>query len=205
MEGYFNMARKHSRKTKTREQRKLLVIVCEGEKTERIYFERYKKDRPGLSIEFPNTNYTDPKNLVKFAISQIENFGLNLKNGDDLWCVFDCDDNPNTHILSACKNAGKRVKICLSNPSFELWYLLHFAYNESPLTNPVLMAQLKRKIKGYKKNEDYFDLLESSRETAIKNAKKINNLHENNGIDLFSTESNPSTHVYKIVEYILQY
>lgn len=199
------MARKHSRKTKTREQRKLLVIVCEGEKTERIYFERYKKDRPGLSIECPNTNYTDPKNLVKFAISQIENFGLNLKNGDDLWCVFDCDENPNTHILSACKNAGKRVKICLSNPSFELWYLLHFAYNESPLTNPVLMAQLKRKIKGYKKNEDYFDLLESSRETAIKNAKKINNLHENNGIDLFSTESNPSTHVYKIVEYILQY
>lgn len=199
------MARKHPRKTKTREQHKLLVIVCEGEKTERIYFNRYKKDRPGLSIELPNTSDTDPKNLVKFAISQIKRYGLDLKNGDDIWCVFDCDDNPNTHILSACKNAGKRVKMCLSNPSFELWYLLHFAYTESPLTNPVLMEQLKRKITGYKKNEDYFDLLKSSRETAIRNAKKINNLHVSNGIDLFSTESNPSTHVYKIVEDILKY
>lgn len=199
------MTRKHPRKTKTREQRKLLVIVCEGEKTERIYFNRYKKDRPGLSIELPNTSDTDPKNLVKFAISQINRYGLDLKNGDDIWCVFDCDDNPNTHILSACKNAGKRVKICLSNPSFELWYLLHFAYTESPLTNPILMEQLKRKITGYKKNEDYFDLLISSREIAIRNAKKINKLHESNGIDLFSTKSNPSTHVYKIVEDILKY
>lgn len=205
MEGFFNMTRKHPRKTKTREQRKLLVIVCEGEKTERIYFNRYKKDRPGLSIELPNTSDTDPKNLVKFAISQINRYGLDLKNGDDIWCVFDCDDNPNTHILSACKNAGKRVKICLSNPSFELWYLLHFAYTESPLTNPILMEQLKRKITGYKKNEDYFDLLISSREIAIRNAKKINKLHESNGIDLFSTKSNPSTHVYKIVEDILKY
>lgn|SRR5665648_202991 len=205
MKGYFKMAKEHSRKTKVREQRKLLVIVCEGEKTEQIYFERYKKGRPGLSIKMPNTNYTDPKNLVKFALTQIEKLGIDPKNGDDIWCVFDCDNNPNTHILTACKNAGKRVKICLSNPSFELWYLLHFAYNESPLTNPVLMAQLERKINGYKKTEDYFDLLESSRETAIKNAKKINNLHESNGIDLFSTESNPSTHVYKIVEDILKY
>lgn len=205
MEGYFNMARKHARKTNTREQRKLLVIVCEGEKTERIYFERYEEGRPNLSIKLPNTSDTDPKKLVKFAIRQIKNHGLDLKNGDDIWCVFDCDNNPNTHILSACKNAGKRVKICFSNPSFEFWYLLHFAYVESPLTNPVLMDQLKRKIKGYKKNEDYFDILESSRETAIKYAKKINKLHESNGIDLFSTESNPSTHVYKIVEDILKY
>lgn len=199
------MARKHSRKTNTREQRKLLVIVCEGEKTERIYFERYKKGRPNLSIELPNTSDTDPKNLVKFAIRQIEIHGLDLKNGDDIWCVFDCDNNLNPAISSACKNAGKRVKICFSNPSFEFWYLLHFAYVESPLTNPVLMEQLKRKIKGYKKNEDYFDLLLSSRDTAIKYAKKINKLHENDGMDLFSTESNPSTHVYKIVEDILRY
>lgn len=205
MEGYFNMARKHPRKTKVRKQRKLLVIVCEGEKTERMYFERYKKGRPSLSIEMPNTNYTDPINLVKFALTQIEKYGIDRKNGDDIWCVFDCDNNPNPNILAACNNAGEKVKICLSNPSFELWYLLHFAYNESPLTNPVLIAQLERKIKGYEKNKDYFDLLEGNRETAIKNAKKINNLHEIEGIDLFSTESNPSTTVYRLVEDILKY
>ncbi|MDO9517932.1 MAG: RloB family protein [Methanosarcinaceae archaeon] len=199
------MTKEHPRKTGTRARHKLLVIVCEGEKTEPIYFNRYKEGRPGLSIEIPNTSDTDPKKLVKFAIRQIENYDLDLKNGDDIWCVFDCDNNPNTHILSACKNAGKRVKICLSNPSFELWYLLHFAYIESPLTNPVLMEQLKRKINGYKKNEDYFDLLKSNRETAINNAKKIHKMHKSNGIDLFSTESNPSTHVYKIVEEILKY
>jgi len=199
------MKTNHSRKTRTLARHKLLVIVCEGEKTERNYFIRYKKRGCGLQIETPNTKYTDPVNLVKFAKSQIKKYDLDLKSGDDIWCIFDCNGNTNTNILRACKNAGKSIKIGMSNPSFEMWYFLHFAYYEYPLNNHDLMNRLKRNIPEYRKNGDYFDLLLSGRETAIQNAKKLKNLHESNEINLFSTESNPSTYVYKIVEDILKF
>jgi len=55
------------RKQGTRVPRKAYVIVCEGEKTERIYFNRYKSRYSNLKIETPNSKCTDPKNLAKFA------------------------------------------------------------------------------------------------------------------------------------------
>ncbi|MGP8331246.1 MAG: RloB family protein [Methanosarcinaceae archaeon] len=197
----------HSRKTRTRARHKLLVIVCEGEKTERNYFKQYRKRGCGLQIETPNTKYTDPANLVKFAKGQIKKYDLDLKNGDDIWCVFDCNGNINinTQIISACKNAGKSVKIGMSNPSFEMWYLLHYEYYGHPLNNHDLMNRLKKYIPEYLKNGDYFELLLSRRETAIKNAKKLKSLHESNEINIFSIESNPSTYIYKIVENILKF
>jgi hypothetical protein len=64
------------RKQKTRVPRKVYVIVCEGEKTERIYFNRYKTRYSNLKIETPNSKCTDPKNLAKFARKQIKKKGI---------------------------------------------------------------------------------------------------------------------------------
>lgn len=114
------------RKSRIRIPRKVFIIVCEGEKTERIYFNRYRKRYSNLRIETPNSKFTDPVNLAKFAKEQIKKGDLDLKNGDAIWCVFDCDENTNEDMSRACRTAGKDIKICLSNPSFELWFLLHY-------------------------------------------------------------------------------
>ncbi|MBW2988798.1 RloB family protein [Candidatus Woesearchaeota archaeon] len=108
------------RKKGTRKEYRVFVIVCEGEKTERIYFNRYRKRGCGLIIKTPNTRATDPVGLVEFAKSQIGRFGLDLDNGDGIWCVFDADGNTNEQIGKAIRSAGNKVNIILSNPSFEV-------------------------------------------------------------------------------------
>lgn len=203
MTGFFKMT-KLRRKQGTRVPRKVYVIVCEGEKTERIYFNRYKSRYSNLKIETPNSKCTDPKNLAKFARKQIEKKGLNFRNGDNIWCVFDCDENTNEDISQACKIAKNDVKICLSNPNFEFWFLLHYEFIVTRLERSEVIEKLKKHIPNYSKNTDIFDNLLNERSVAINNAKKLNKLHGKNNIELISVESNPSTQVYRIVEEILK-
>lgn len=204
MTGYFEMSGYKRRKLGGRIPRKVFVIVCEGEKTERTYFNRYKTRYSNLKIETPNSKFTDPINLAKFSREQIKKEALDLKNGDAIWCVFDCDENTNEAISRACQVAGKDIKICLSNPNFELWFLLHFSQMVSKITRSEVIEKLKKYIPSYEKNKDYYDILLDKRPNAIENAKKAIGLHESNGVDLMSIESNPSTQVHKIVEEIVR-
>ncbi|CAG0983757.1 MAG: hypothetical protein MPEBLZ_03878 [Candidatus Methanoperedens nitroreducens] len=196
------MTKTLSRKVGGRERRKKYVIVCEGTETEPIYFKKYRTRYDNLEVIIPNARCTDPKNLVDFCRESIEHYPLDLKNGDIIWCVFDWDNNKQEAIFTAFRKA-KNVKLCLSNPSYELWYLLHFVDRFSKLNNDELKEKLERHIPNYKKNKDYFELLESKRESAISRAKRLNEMHEKKGTDLKSVDSNPSTQVFKIVEELL--
>ena len=204
MESCFKMSGYKRRKIGNRIPHKIFVIVCEGKETERQYFNRYKIRGCGLKIETPNTNATDPVKLIKFARNQIGRYNLNLKSGDGIYCVFDRDGNTNEIIAHAFDKAGADIKVCLSNPSFELWFLLHFVYSESPLSNPELIGKLEKHILDYRKNKEYYDELLSKRDDAIRNAKKLNEFHHKKDVDLNSIHSNPSTQVFEIVEDILK-
>ena len=203
MIGYFDMSGYKRRKQKTRIPRKVYVIVCEGKKTERIYFEKYRTRYSNISIKTPDSKYTDPKNLIKFAKQYEEN--LIFDNGDAIWCVFDCDDNENDDLTKACKIAGKDINISFSNPNFELWFLLHFELYVTKIERSEVIQRLKKYIPQYKKNMNVYDLLLDKRPQAIINAQKLIRIHEKNGIEQISVESNPSTQVYSIVEEILNH
>ena len=194
----------NKRRSGNRKEYKTLILVCEGEKTEPIYFNHYKERRSGLRILTPNSTVTDPENLVNFALRQIKKYDLDIGYGDQVWCVFDADGNKKENIEKAKALAGNKVKLCLSNPCFELWYLLHFYYFDNKTSTAEVQQKLNRYIKNYDKTKDYFDLLISNREKAIKNSKKVNNKHFDNGMkSILDINSNPSTQVHEIVEYIL--
>ena len=209
MKGYFKMARAKRGKQGTRTPRNIYVIVCEGTKTEPNYFRRFKtKFRyNNLKIDTPNSGSTDPNNLVKFARKQIKNKDrpLDLKNGDAIWCVFDCDENTNEAISQACEIAKNDVKICFSNPSFEIWYLLHYELIVTRLERWDASAKLKKYIPDYEKSKDVFDLLFDIMPEAIANSKKLNKIHKKNKMDILSVESNPSTQVFTLVEDLLKF
>ena len=191
------------RKQKTRIPHKVYVIVCEGKKTERMYFKKYRTRNSNLLIKTPDSKYTDPKNLIKFA-KQYEK-KLIFDNGDAIWCVFDCDENENDDLTKACKIAGKDINISFSNPNFELWFLLHFELYVTKIERSEVIQRLKKYIPQYKKNMNVYDLLLDKRPQAIINAQKLIRIHEKNGIEQISVESNPSTQVYSIVEEILNH
>lgn len=189
-----------------RKENKFFVIVCEGKVTERIYFERYRtvlRDS-NIKIETPKPKCTDPVNLTKFALEQIKKRRYNIKTGDTIWCVFDCDENTNEKMAKSRGIAGKNVLLCLSNPSFELWYLLHFTPISYKIFREEVMVKLKEFMPKYEKNIDVYETLKDKREQAIKNAKQLIELHKKAGIELLCVESNPSTQVVVIVEELLK-
>lgn len=51
---------------------------------------------------------------------------------------------------------------------------------------------------------DVYPILKAKQVDAIQNAKKLNKKHKKLNSDLFSRESNPSTQVFKLVEFIQQ-
>ena len=169
--------------------------------------------RNELEIKTPLTKDTDPISLVEFAQSQIERFELNILKGDSIWCVFDCDANNDKQardqqIRKAKKKATpKKIKICFSNPCFELWFLLHFncPSADSQLTKEVLFSRLSKEIPDYEKTRNYFEFLFPKINTACQNARHLVMFHNQNVSDIIGVESNPSTLAFKIVEDIQKF
>ncbi|AJQ30035.1 RloB family protein [Pelosinus fermentans] len=180
-----------------------VLIVCEGEKTERTYLRNYRRRDTGVKIEIPNTSNTDPLNLVRFAALKADELGINKKTGS-VWIVFDVDGNSDALIEKARKLAKrKNMEVILSNPSFELWYLIHFGSTSTALlTNTNLVQNLNRYIPGYNKASNYYDDLKSKQKIAIANASILSSFHRGLGRDLYGRVSNPSTHVSKLVQYL---
>lgn len=186
-----------------RKQRRIMVIVCEGKKTEMNYFKGFKTRYSNLNIIPLHGKCTDPKNIVWFAKEQIKEYRLKLNQGDGLWCAFDVDDSTDEEIKIAKDNANKyNIIVALSNPSLELWYLLHFENILSNITRHEVEERLKNFIPDYTKSKIINHILENKLIIAIDRAKKLNEKHENDEIQLFSRLSNPSSQVFQLIEFI---
>jgi hypothetical protein len=116
----------------------LVLIVCEGEKTEPNYLREYLADlgisKKKAEIEVTGDCGSDPLSVVNLAISKFQ-----LKNYDHIFCVIDIDKH------SKFENAVKKIdnhkwtsgrkdskfkattyKAIVSIPCFEYWLLLHY-------------------------------------------------------------------------------
>jgi len=194
-----------ARRVNLREPQSKLVIVSEGEKTELKYFKNYRKRGCGLEIKTPNTSRTDPLGLVKYAERQIRKYELEPEGDDEVWCVFDVDENEEKIHDAVEKASESGIDIALSNPCFEIWFLLHFKFRDTRLTCDDAIEELKEYIPNYSKNQDiFFDIIDM-REDAISHAKKLNEVHRERDNELYSPDSNPSSQVFKLVEFILDY
>lgn len=190
------------RKTKNK-----IIIAVEGtNKTERIYFNNFDDGKKKYSITIAKDKNTDPINLVKKLNKEIKRLGLDLKNGDKAFCVFDVDTNVNKNkiIDEATKLAKKyNIDIITSTPCIELWFLLHFEYTTSNLSNSEVIKRLKTYC-DYKKNKNIYLEINDKVDYAIERAKKLELFQKDNGRIIGRVESNPNTEVYKIVEYLIK-
>ena len=92
-----------------------------------------------------------------------------------------------------------------SNPSFELWFLLHFVNQQAEVEDCQSLIRLLKqpgRLHDYEKNKDYFDGLKPLQATAIQRAKARANQIQNQGIEPISRQSNPLTTVWELVEYL---
>lgn len=179
------------RKSGFRNQRKVVLIVCEGERTEPSYFEGFPLPKKVRDICGVGANTLS---VVKEAII-IRNKG----RFNEVWCVFDRDSFSNRRVLAAFDLAQKEnIKIAFSNESFELWYLLHFQYLDTEITRADYCKKLTGLLGGkYQKNDaTMYQQLLPLQATAIKNAK---NLHKGVAKNMLH-KTCPVTTVYELVE-----
>lgn len=194
----------------TIEERKYYLIVCEGERTEPLYFNYFQQKLPKgfldtIEIKGEGDNTV---NIVRKALSLREKREKDtvLPNYDEVWAIYDKDDFPNERYheaISLCEEFN--INSGHSNQSFELWYVLHFQFLQSALHRSDYIKILS-KILGFKyeKNDSKIvDIINTKGNVkqAIKWAIELDKLHED------SSESNscPSTKVYKLVESLLNY
>jgi len=123
----------------------VVLIVCEGEKTEPNYFAALKR-----VFRLSNTNIkvcgcgSDPITLVNFAIATFKR----EREFDRVYCVFDRDRH--TTYTGAIKKisqtrlgGGSKISAVPSVPCFEFWILLHFSIQPARLMHrPVHQSAL---------------------------------------------------------------
>lgn len=193
---------------KIRKQKSKILIALEGKnKTEKTYFSNFEDSTKSYNISYAKGNNTDPLNLVQMLIKQIENMGLDLQDDDIAYCIFDTDTNPdkNKIINEAIQLAKKNnIKIITSSPCVELWFLLHYDYTTSNMSNEEVIKRLKKFYPKYEKNVNIYPDIIKNLDKAIERAKKLEKYQLDNNRKIGTVEANPNTEFYKIVEYLIK-
>lgn len=194
------------RKEKQEDDKNILLIICEGE-TEEVYFKdiRAKLRDSRLNIIPIDVKGTDTNSLFNEAKKYMIEKNVKISNGDQVWIIFDRDSNTDHQInMIVEKSKAKSFELGFSNPSFELWFLLHFEYITHRIDNDDLLKRLEKFIEGYEKPKSYINTLFPLNNDAIKRGNDLIRYHEKDKKNLFHDKSNPISHVVKLLSYILE-
>lgn len=202
--------KKRQRDGQARKQNKVILIVCEGTKTEKHYFESLVKaigHRRRLKPARVFAYRESPRKLLERAKKQQAGY-------TEAWLVFDVERAGTHRDLQDVVSEARRYKIqlAISNPAFELWYLLHLvntskAFMDAAEIETELNKELnKQGLKLYQKSDrTMYERVAENMQTAIERAKALSQ-HEADNLQnaLEALFPNPSTHVYRLVQRLIE-
>ena len=190
----------------SRKRNPVVYLICEGSETEIRYFKKFRSRECHIDIVPIPSQYKSADKLVQKARSTIAMNPYYPDEGDIIWCVFDCDDNTNQMLAKAKRVAIKEgYKLAFSNPSFEVWFLLHFNNQITPVENcdaAIKLLKQKGRLDQYEKNKNVYDQLKPLQALAIERAKNRVSVLKEEHTEIISRQSNPATTVAELVEYL---
>lgn len=165
------------RKKANKDFKNNILIICEGECTEKNYLEHLTSNFGIKNITFKTGFGSRKTDMIKTAKENSDYF-------KHIFCIIDKDTIENLKKyekkVKEIKNLDKNhnVTLIVSNPCFEYWILLHFENtrknydcNSSPC-NQLIEKCLKKHIAGYEKNYNFKNIVDDYK-TAYKNAKSL--------------------------------
>ena len=193
------------------DQKKLFLIICEGDNTEKGYFEGFPVPTKNVIVEGGCGSKTA---LVEHALRLQKE---KKYEGREIWCVFDFDVNrveaatqPEDFNQSIEKAYQNGMKVAWSNDAFELWFVLHYQHLESAFTrfelNPILrekwgLDSFSKEAKSTRFCAAHYERFGGTKSTAqalaIRRAKA---LHETFAGRKDYAKHCPCTTVYELVE-----
>jgi hypothetical protein len=197
------------REAEKREAYDLVLIVCEGGKTEPKYLQElrdaFKLSTANIRIAGDECG-SSPHSVVDYALKTYRE----EKEYNRIFCVFDKDRHPTYNealerIRTARMGKGDTIEAITSVPCFEVWILLHFGYttkafgstgSSGSICASVIKA-LKKHISTYDKGTGglFFSLKERLPKAMI-HASQLEQHTEESGSD------NPSTKMHQLVGYL---
>ena len=205
---------KRKRRENVLPKRKYLLIVCEGAKTEPLYFEGFKSDLPKgvlrtTQIDIEGAGDNTLRLIEKIVALCKDRKRLQGSDYDQVWAVFDRDSFPPEHFNSAiakCSASSPEIFAAWSNEAFELWYLLHFQFFQNAMNRVQyggliareLSKKMGKKIKYAKNSPEMYQLLKEHGDIdqAIQRAESLEKAFE--GRSDFA-DHNPCTRVYHLI------
>lgn len=114
-----------------RPRKRTILIQCEGSKTEPRYLDDFSVDCGAtrrFAIKVKPGKGQNAVVTMEAAIAEGKRRLLGANVYDEVWCVLDVEHAEHeatlTEALKRAKDHG--IRVCLSNPSFEVWLLAHF-------------------------------------------------------------------------------
>jgi hypothetical protein len=188
-----------------------VLIVAEGQETEINYFDGLKRSygvRETHTVHVKSGKPGSPVETIQVAVREKRNSGRRSREFryDEVWCVLDVEGSSNRKQLEQAIQLSQEngIKVCLSNPAFEVWFLAHFRKSCQPFHDAedvlsMLKPLWKRVLEvDYQKNdEQIYRRLADKLPFATSNAQMV---FENDHRDKPLLDRNSSTEVYKLVE-----
>lgn len=192
------------RRRPTREVKRRILIVCEGEVTEPRYFNDLRNQTRSL-VDLRIEHGGTPKSVVERAVQLKETAEKDAKRQKDenlkydvAWCVFDVDEHP--FLAEARQQARDNgINAAVSNPCFELWALLHFQDQTAHIDRHQVQRLCRRYMPRYEKQLPTEVLLDKY-DDAVRRSTQLEEWHQTRG----TNGDNPSTGVYELTNVILK-
>lgn len=186
--------RKPGRRTPHRDRKPIILIVCEGKKTEPEYFQGLLLDCKNATVAIRIAKkHGVPATLVDEAKTL-----MTQGQYSSVWCVFDVDNHPNLAYAKQ-KARDNGIDLAISNPCFELWLLIHFTDPSGSHDRKEITRRLKVHLPGYDKGVEY-ETLKPGHANAVKRARRL----DKQALKCGTPDCNPTTGVYRLVEAIRQ-
>lgn len=219
--GSDDLFRKRKAKTAELSRRKAyrapydkVLIVCEGSKTEPLYFQElidhYEIDTANVRVS--GDCGSDPVSVVQHG-KQLYFEEKQADSGpfDRVYCVIDRDAHQNySHAMQMIASAKPGQTFFAANtvPCFEYWLLLHYAYTTKPFmpcgktsSGAAVLNELKQYWPGYTKGgAGTFAITLNIRNDELGHAKS--NAKRALNAAIANHTDNPSTYVHELVEYL---
>lgn len=188
-----------------------LVVFCEGANTEPQYLKdfafawgnRLVHVHPipaaGVPLTLIRSACDEKKRLDRQAAKEDDSFSSHFQ----VWGLFDVDDHPN---ISQAKNlaTARGIRICISNPCFDLWGILHYQQHDAEEHRHLIQKRLAKLMTSYdpKGSKEFnYEEIHGSYAKAKTHAKELLRRRSEEA----NAGGNPSTNVYELLDLIILY
>ena len=204
----------------------LVIISCEGTKTEPNYLrtiinELIKKGKIARgSVVIADHQHTDPFGVLNDLINYQYDYSLFEKK----WIVIDRDEvrsissnssgHPEENFVSVLTQAKKlNIEVAWSNPCFEIFIVEHYMYRDTggdrkDIQEKALGLLCKdgkikedASVEELKTIDNLYDVLLPRKETGFRNLKKLMSVQKGKS----PVETNPGTRFHELVEVLEEY